>query len=161
MTKAVEETEGLSGPDAKVLTDIQVDGWHGVGVFPQEHEEGPNWAFSIGLFHSFGHPEVILIGLPLPSCTSVLKVIGTEIKAGMRYQAGPNYPDILQEPYLCAFKDVHPNHYRNYVGYAQWFYEDDPFPLVQCFWPDKEGRFPWDERCDAYLANSQPLLFLP
>jgi Domain of unknown function (DUF4262) len=57
MTKAIEQTDGLSSSDAKVLTDIQAVGWHAVGVFPREHEEGPNWAFSIGLFHSFGHPR--------------------------------------------------------------------------------------------------------
>lgn len=104
---------------------------------------------------------MILLGLPLQRCTSLVNVIGTEIKAGIRYEPGGNYANILQEPYQCTFKEVHPNHYRNYVGYALWFYEDDPFPLIQCFWPDKEGRFPWDEGCNDYVATSQPLLFLP
>jgi hypothetical protein len=160
MAKTLEQTEGLSAPDAKVLTDIQAVGWHVVGVFPREHEEGPHWAFSVGLSYTFGHPEVILLGLPLQSCMSVLNVIGAEIKAGRRYEPGPNYSEILQEPYRCTFKEVHPNHYRNYVGYALWFYEDDAFPLVQCFWPDKEGRFPWEEGCNEDVKNSQPLLFL-
>jgi uncharacterized protein DUF4262 len=46
------------------------------------------------------------------------------------------------------------------ICYALWFYEDDPFPLMQCFWPDKEGRFPWDDGCDDYVRNAQPLLFV-
>lgn len=161
MTKALEPTDGLSASDAKVLTDIQAVGWHAVGVFPREHEEGPNWAFSIGLVYSFRHPEVILLGLPLQSCMSVLNVIGTEVKGGKRYEPGTAYSDILQEPYKCTFRQVHPSHYRNYVGYALWFYENDAFPLLQCFWPDKAGRYPWDEGCNGYVANSQPLLFLP
>lgn len=161
MAKTIEQTEGLSAPDAKVLTDIQAVGWHVVGVFPREHEEGPHWAFSVGLSYSFGHPEMILLGLPLQSCMSVLNVIGTEIKAGMRYEPGHNYSGILQEPYRCTFKEVHPNHYRNYVVYALWFYGDDAFPLVQCFWLDKEGRSTWEEGCNEHVMSSQPLLFLP
>jgi Domain of unknown function (DUF4262) len=110
----------------------------------------------LGLFYrprySFRHPEVILLGLPLQSCMSVLNVIGTEVKEGKRYEPGTDYSDILQEPYKCTFREVHPTHYRNYVGYALWFYENDAFPLLQCFWPDKAGRYPWDEGCNDYVA---------
>jgi hypothetical protein len=56
---------------------------------------------------------------------------------------------------------VHTNHYRDYVGYALWFYEEDPFPLLQCFWSDEEGRFPWEEGCSEYAREAQPLLYLP
>jgi len=42
-----------------------------------------------------------------------------------------------------------------------WFYEHDPFPLVQCFWPDKESRLPWEDGCDDYVKNAQPLLYIP
>jgi hypothetical protein len=153
--------DGLSAPDIKVLGDIQIVGWHTVGVFAQEHEQGPEWAFTIGLFHSYAHPEIILLGLPQARCMDIVCVIGREVKAGRRFGSEHDYGDILQDPARCAFKEVHRNHYRDHVGYAIWFYENDPFPLLQCFWPDKQGRFPWDEGCNDYVKRSQPLLFMP
>lgn len=161
MARRVNQTDGLSAPDIKVLNDIQTFGWHTTGVFAQEGEEGPEWAFSIGLYHSFMHPEVILFGLPLETCMDLVNAIGTEIKAGKRYESEHDYDDILQAPYRCAFKEVHRCHYRDHVGYAMWFYEKDAFPLLQCFWPDKQGLFPWEAGCNDYVKESQPLLFKP
>jgi hypothetical protein len=161
MTRPFDPTNDLSAPDVKVLNDIKNFGWHITGIFSQPNEEGPDWAFTIGLFHSFAHSEVILLGLPFKTSMSVVNVAGAEVKAGKHYECNQDYPDILQDPYLCAFREVHRNHYRDYVGYALWFYEDDSFPLLQCFWPDKKGLFPWDEGCNDYVKKSQPLLFLP
>lgn len=39
------------------------------------------------------------------------------------------------------------------------FYKNEPFPVLQCFWPDKEGHHPWDPACNADVVNLQPLLF--
>jgi hypothetical protein len=160
MTKSFEVLRGMSDSDAKLLHDIQRVGWHVIKVFAREAKERPYWAFSIGLFHSFGHPEVVLFGLPLDRCMTLVNVIGREVQAGKRYRHGEEYADILQEPYKCAFRHVPRARYRDYVGYALWFYENDAFPLLQCFWPDKKGRFPWDDGCDDYVRDAQPLLFI-
>jgi len=159
MTKALEKHQGLSAPDEKTLSDIKRVGWHVVKVFAQPGEDGPEWAFSIGLFHTFQHPEVIVFGLPLEVCAGVINNIGQNVKAGQRYSSGELYADILQDPYKCAFRMVPQAQYTDYVGYALWFYEDDPFPLTQCFWPDKSGLYPWDDSCDHCVRNAQPLLF--
>src|SRR6516225_3153735 len=124
MTRALEETAGLSGPDTKVLQDIQRVGWHVIGVFAKEGEKG--WAFSIGLFHSFGHPEVVIAG-PVRRCMTGINAIGQAIRNGKRFETGERYADILQAPYKCIFRDVDRHHYQDYVGYALWFYEHDPF----------------------------------
>jgi len=71
MTRILAESKGSSAPDAKVLQDIQRVGWHVTSVFARKEDEGPEWAFSIGLFHSFCHPEVIVHGLPLERCMDV------------------------------------------------------------------------------------------
>jgi hypothetical protein len=161
MTRSLEKKRGMSAPDAKVLGDIQRVGWHVTGVFAQKDEKGPEWAFSIGLFHSFQHPEVVVFGLPFQRCMDIVNVMGQEVQAGKRYGPGAEYTDILQDPYRCVFREVDRQHYSDYVGYALWFYEDDPFPLMQCFWPDKKGLFPWDDGCDDYVKTAQPLLFMP
>jgi hypothetical protein len=72
MTRSLEEKRGLSAPDAKVLGDIQRVGWHVTGVFAQKDEKGPEWAFSIGLFHSFQHPEVVVLARRHPGSCHLL-----------------------------------------------------------------------------------------
>jgi hypothetical protein len=47
--------------DRKLLADVQGYGWHVIGI--EEDEEGPGFAYSIGLHHNFGHPEIIAVGL--------------------------------------------------------------------------------------------------
>lgn len=160
MTRSLANSSGLSAPDTKFLTDIKTHGWHVTGVFVSAGEAGPEWAFSIGLFHSFRHPEVVVFGLKLGICMSVVNEIGAQVKAGKRYQTTGEYEDILSDPYRCAFRLVQRKHYRNYLGSALWFYEDESFPTMQCFWPDKAGRFPWDESCNSTVRDGQPLLFV-
>jgi Domain of unknown function (DUF4262) len=161
MTRSLENFKGLSASDAKVLEDIRTHSWHVTGVFPDQNEARPDWAFSIGLFHSFVHPEIIVFGLKLDVCMNVINEIGQQVKSGKLFNAGEQYGDILSGPYKCAFREVQRKHYRDYLGLALWFYEGDPFPVTQCFWPDKDGRFPWDEGCDGGVRDAQPWLSLP
>jgi hypothetical protein len=161
MTRILEDLSGLSDPDKKVLADIQEYGWHVTGVFARKDEKGPEWAFSIGLFHSFCHPEVIVFGLKLDTCISLVNEIGRQVKSGKRYQVEAEYEDILEDPYKCGFQFVDRSHYGKYLGYALWFYDSDPFPLMQCFWPDKEGKLPWKDGCDYSVREAQPFLFIP
>jgi Domain of unknown function (DUF4262) len=161
MTRSLRDVDGLSAPDAKVLEDIQSHGWHVTGVFASKGEAGPDWAFSIGLFHNFGHPEVAVFGLKLKTCVNIVNEIGRQIKDGKRYQITGEYGDILKDPYKCAFRTVEKSHYLEYLGFALWFYEDDPFPTMQCFWPDNTGNLPWVEGCDTSVIQVQPFLFIP
>jgi Domain of unknown function (DUF4262) len=160
MTRGLQDKNGLSAPDAKVLEDIQSHGWHVTGVFTSKGEAGLDWAFSIGLFHTFGHPEVIVFGLKLNTCMNIVNEIGQQIKAGKRYQTSGEYGDILKDPYKCAFRPVERTHYHDYLGFALWFYEQDPFPTMQCFWPDSVGKLPWVEGCDPSVTRAQPFLFI-
>lgn len=161
MTRSLEEAKDLSALDAKVLTEIHRDGWQTTGVLGREQGKDPDFAYSIGFFHCMGHPEVILFGLPLDTCMKAINVIGFDVKDGIRYQIDHVYEGILRAPHRCCFKEVALRYYRDYVGYALWFYEVDPFPLMQCVWSDEEGRFPWDSGCASYVIESQPALYLP
>jgi len=161
MTRSLDDYSGLSAPDIKVLEDIRKHSWHVIGVFPSQGEAGPGWAFSIGLFHSFAHPEVVVFGLDFNNCTKIVNEIGLQIRRGKRFHARQEYAEILNDPYRCSFRDVQRQHYRTYLGYALWFYQSDPFPVAQCFWPDKAGNLPWEAGCNSEVRDAQPLLFLP
>jgi hypothetical protein len=53
----------MTGGDAEMQADIATYGWHVIKVF--EDDEGPSFAFTIGLYKRFGHPELVVFGLPL------------------------------------------------------------------------------------------------
>jgi len=62
--------------DRKLLADVQGHGWHVIGV--ETDEEEPGFAYSIGLYHTFRHPEIIVFGL---SRGEVLAVPGGKNRA--------------------------------------------------------------------------------
>lgn len=161
MTRSLEEADDLSVLDARVLREIHTDGWQITGVPARENERGPDFAYSIGFFHTMCHPEVILFGLPVEACMNAVNVIGIDIQNGIGFQPGRIYSGIFSVPHRCCFREVHRSHFIHHIGYALWFYESDPFPLMQCFWSDDHGLFPWDGRCSVYAREAQPLLYLP
>lgn len=159
MTRSLEEADELSALDAKVLREIHTDGWQITGVLAREQGKGPDFAYSIGLFHMLGHPEIILFGLPIDMCMRAVNQIALDIRDGKRFQPMAVYRRILTRPQSCCFREVDRKHYHGHVGYALWFYEADPFPLLQCFWSDEHGRFPWDPGCSSWARDAQPLLY--
>src|SRR5262245_61632670 len=131
----------MSASDQQVVSDVEKVGWHVVLVSSDEMTHG--FAFTIGLFHTYQHPEVILFGLPHKVAVAVLNLIGTSVKSGHRLQAGDRSDEFL-EGYSCAFVDFPRTSYHDFLGYAKWYYKGEEFPALQCVWPDREGRFPWD-----------------
>jgi hypothetical protein len=157
MTRNISEREGLDPADQKFLSIIETHGWHVTRVFNGKGDSGPEWAYSTGLFHSYGHPEILVIGLPLTNMHRIINNIGSRVKEGNRFEAGREYFEIL-DGHGCQFREVNRSHYKNYVGWAIWFYESEPFPLFQCFWPDRNGHYPWDPECSAAVAAQQAQL---
>jgi hypothetical protein len=160
LTLDPSKRNGLSLVDAKFLEIIEKFGWHVMTVAPRVGEDGDLWAYSTGLYYSYGHPEILLFNLERESLLKIINVIGQSVKSGKRFEAGPAYPDVL-ESYECSFRLVDPSHYGAYVGFSLWFYESQDFPMLQCFWPDELHRFPWEAACDEWVRESQPLLYLP
>ena len=56
------QREGLPEGDQNFLRIIDVCGWHVMMVGLREGDQGPAWAYSIGLHYNFGHPEIIVFG---------------------------------------------------------------------------------------------------
>jgi hypothetical protein len=145
-----------SPSDEKCLADVRQYGWHVVKIL--ETGDTPPWCFTVGLHRSFGHPEIITFGLPLDTGHAVLNIAGQAAKTGRRFTTGTPYDDFL-DGYPCELRTVDPVWYRWFVGYAMWFYGGEPFPLLQLFWPDRHGTFPWAAAPDHWLRSQQPLLY--
>lgn len=141
--------------DQKVLDDIAECGWHCTAVF--EDDEGPGFAFTIGVFHSYQHPEFIIFGLPPEVAHEVLHLAVEGVKSGAISDLSLPADELL-EGYACVFSRVPETEYRDHVGYCRWYYEGNDFPLYQIVWPSKHGSFPWNpDASDAFRAR-QPVL---
>src|SRR5689334_5438210 len=46
--------------DRAILAHIAEFGWSVMGI--ELDDEGPSYSFSLGLYHTFGHPELIIVG---------------------------------------------------------------------------------------------------
>jgi hypothetical protein len=141
--------------DRKLLADVQGHGWHVINVVSDD--EGPAFSYSIGLYENFGHPEVIVFGLSIDVMHLMINGIGDRIKEGGRYGDVDESGDVL-EGYNVIFRTVELKHYPEYFGYANWFYQGDQFPALQCIWPDSLHRFPWHHSFNQSLAARQPIL---
>jgi hypothetical protein len=95
--------------ERRVVDDVRQYGWHVIGI--AEDEEGPAFAYSIGLTHSFGHPEVIMFGLPVETMFQAVNVIGEEVRAGRGFEHRDESDGIL-DGYSVFFRTVARDQYR-------------------------------------------------
>jgi hypothetical protein len=149
---------GLSERDKSVLQRREEHGWFVNMV--QADSDLPAFAYSFGLFEEFKHPESIIFGLDSAVMHNIINDAGDEIRKGTRHTDTTMTGDLL-EGYDCAFRRVNPLQYRETCAWTVWFYESIEFPALQLFWPDKGGRFPWDEGFTEALRHFQPDLSKP
>jgi hypothetical protein len=141
--------------DRKLLADVGGHGWHVLGV--EADAEGPAFAYSVGLYHTFGHAEIIVFGLGVDAMFAIVNGIGETVGAGGKFGDLDEAGDVL-EGYHVIFRDVEKRHYREYLGYALWFYQGDGFATLQCVWPDSAHRYPWHPSFSQALSTRQPVL---
>jgi hypothetical protein len=120
-------------------------------------EEGPGFAYSVGLQHSYGHPEIIMFGLRHETMHAIINMIGERVKAGARFAPG-QVSDELLNGYDVVFRPVDPRWHEEFFGQAIDFYAEAGFTALQCVWPDRAGLFPWQPGFDSRLVERQPLL---
>ncbi|MCP2014095.1 hypothetical protein L1280_001232 [Deinococcus sp. HSC-46F16] len=145
--------------ERELLSSIQTHGWSVLKV-PAD-EEGPGFAFTLGLWGNYGHPEVIMVGLDLDLMHQILNLIGDAVKAEQqRFEDGQHYAELLEDLH-CAFVEVAANHFMEYLGTALWLYGQQPFEALQCVWPDREGLYPWQDGFNPEWRELQPLLSTP
>lgn len=146
----------LDDHERQILADVERVGWHIVII--EEDEIGPAYAFTVGLYHSFGHPEIAIVGLPYEVMEGVLNDLGTDIQSRAAFDADRRYPGLLEGPYDCVFVEVPQTAYVENLGAALWYYRDRPFPTLQCLWPDKNNLTPLDDDFDSRLRSRQPMM---
>src|SRR4051794_34867798 len=139
--------------DAQVLADLRrvIDrfGWavlHGGGS-PGE----PRYSHTAGLT-AFGHPEVIVVGLPFEAGEKYLNLAGEAVRAGARFSPGVVTTALTDADSPVVFLQVEDTTRLSVV--EQFYGSVDALQLV---WPDSTGKLPWEEG-HRNPSTAQPLL---
>ncbi|MFE1045456.1 DUF4262 domain-containing protein [Streptomyces olivaceus] len=76
--------------DLTVIENVQRHGWHVVMV--PEDEVGPGFAYTIGLSHTHGAPELAMFGLDVDLMHRMLNRLGEKSAAGALLADGQKHP---------------------------------------------------------------------
>ncbi|WP_330358825.1 DUF4262 domain-containing protein [Streptomyces chartreusis] len=144
--------------DLTIIEHVQQHGWHVVMV-PGD-EIGPGFAYTIGLAHTHGGPELAMFGLDVRPMHRMLNRLGAKSAEGAVLADGQRHPDVVDGRQV-ELRQVDLRWYRTFFGRAIGFYRRPPFPVLQVAWPDADGRFHWDELSEDGHQQSQPQLWLP
>jgi hypothetical protein len=146
--------------DEEIARTVAANGWHAIGVT----DHTPEFVYTCGLMTTFGHPEAIILGLPGRIAYAVLVALVEGIRAGRSFTQAGSYDGVLED-LAVAVRPVHPSQHELYFGYAmghcRYTGNVGGLTAVQVFWPDREGRLPFEGGCDPEVAACQPRLDLP
>lgn len=141
----------------RARNDVELYGWHVVMI---QGEEEPGFLFTIGLWQSFRHPEILLFA---PSedpggMAGRIQPVAERVSEGEVFEAGTVHENLFGR-FAGAFRTVDRHWYPWFLGTAMAFYGGVEFPVLQMFWPDREGMFPWQRGFSTELYPFQPFLF--
>lgn len=153
----LEETLDLTNALQRVAADIEQFGWHVIQVNGGGTSLG--FCFTIGLTETYGHPELLLYatGPEVGGMATYLKPIVEQIAAGKRFVDGDKCPEAFKQ-HTGAFRQVLDRYKPAVVGTALNYYDEKPFDLLQLYWPDGQGHFPWQSDFNDGLP-AVPCLF--
>ncbi|MBV7533031.1 DUF4262 domain-containing protein [Chitinophaga sp. sic0106] len=117
----------------------------------------PGFAYTIGLFQKYDHPEIICFGLPSEVSGSLLNDACEQISSGQIFTAHSHYSEFLKD-FAIQFLPVHKSSYADYLGTGSNYYHHTDFPVLQLVWPDKQSLFPWESEFNPHWKFRQPLL---
>lgn len=148
---AVDQTP----PQKKLLEDVGENGLHIAHV--PETDELPEYSYTVGMWHSFEQPEVVVFGLPKDVADELLNALADDAAEGKTFLAGSKHDGVLVG-YPARFLGVPAEQATTHLPLVAWAYEDAATPAVQLVWPDKQGRWPWDPDVRQGFAAQQPVI---
>ena len=139
----------------KLHADIGNFGWT-VLLMP-ETDYLPSFAYTVGLWKSYKHPELISFGLTTKTLHLILNDAGEIIKSGQIIEINKSYDDFFENS-KTEFITVDNNNIIDYFGNAINYYNSQDFPALQLIWTDRNNNFPWDKDYEEEFKFRQPLL---
>jgi hypothetical protein len=119
-----------------------------------------DFAYTVGLWHTFGEPEVVMFGL---EGEGMQVWLNTCVELG-RDKGWPAVDEPFHgviDGFETKLRDVHPSWHPALFGAAVAFYRGTAVPVRQLIWPDRNGLWPWDDNATPSSRNRQAFAWLP
>jgi hypothetical protein len=141
--------------EEKCIADVATHGLHVLRVFGDN--EWPTFVYSVGLFHNFHIPEIIILGLEPELAHVTLNEIASRARQGESFQIGDTIEGLL-EGFSVVLRPVRHELIEPHFGWDLWFYDGQTFPAAQLVWPTTSGVWPWEPSASDEFRGRQPLL---
>jgi hypothetical protein len=141
--------------DNKISSDIEKFGW--TVLLIEATDYFPSFAYTIGLWKNYKHPEIISFGLSTKTLHLIVNTAGEIIKSGQIIEVGKSYDNFFENS-NTEFIKVDSRNISDYFGYAIDYYNTNEFPAIQLIWTDRNNNFPWDKDYEEEFEFRQPLL---
>ena len=148
--------------DRRLFRDVLECGCHIVAIEDSPH--APEFCFSIGFFINLQHPEFFVMGMSSNTAGRIINRLFRSVEGGHRFSEDEKIADLFDDERLGILKPFPKSLYFDYLGYACWFYRsltffppplEPKFPVLQLFWPDKAGRYPFEAGCHPSAVAAQ------
>ena len=141
-TRQFRQTE-LSEFNKKKIKDIEEFGCQVLHV-GRTCQDDLSFAYTVGIYDTCGHPELIEVGLPQETAHSLLNDAAARLRRGVDLSHG-RHADLLSNV-ECEFRPVDPKWVKRLMYGATWFYRETEYPVLQVVYPDLEN-------CKLVTAN--------
>ncbi len=143
--------------DEEIADIVRQHGWFAANV----SDAHPPFLYSIGLMTTWNHPEFIVFGLESNVSHGLISRLIDEIRKGKSFAEAGVYPVNLGETEIqIGIRRVHPTQHSRCLGFAMGFARrsnlDEELEAMQVFWPDQNGKFPFDVGCAFRTFTLQP-----
>jgi hypothetical protein len=125
------------------------------GAGPDTVQDDPPFAYTVGLMHRAGHPELAMSGLPAAVMHHALNLMADRVvRHGLQVRPG----DLIETALLNApvtVDEVSGKGLRRIARYSAWFHRVQ-VPALQLVWPTTSGVFAWQPGAPRELEELQP-----
>lgn len=141
---------------ASLAQDVGRDGWTALAVLPTEEHPGVPFVYTLGLWRSYDHPELIITSFGGLHGHAVLGELVAQIQEGEKFIAGL-HEDLFPGPmrnYDGWLRPVEDGNRDKYMQAAKRWNAYEDFPALQVIWPDPLNHFPWESAYDRKFAQT-------
>ncbi len=127
---------------AKIKTNIQEYGLQIIGISATDYF--PSFSYSIGLYESYQHPEIICFGLPIELAHIIINDVADLIRNGETIKPYTPYENIFKDS-KAEFLLVDSKNIKDYFNAALSYYQHNHFSALQLVWTDHNNKLPWED----------------
>lgn len=145
--------------DQEIAEIVRKHGWFAANI--SDHK--PPFLYTVGLMGTCRHPEFIMFGLDAEDAFALFSQLISDIRSGRSYsEPGVHVVKIGEAEHRVGFRRVHPTRHPLYLGFAMGHCtligKLGELEAMQAFWPDQNGKFPFEVGCDLAVYELQPRL---